>query len=75
MHFGTLLPLPVQMKKLQNVKVLYMLVALAGRTTSFRYPFIPADLTSVGFCHLCTCCQGRYNFGAQEMCFGLGSPY
>lgn len=42
------------MKKLQNLKVLYIQVALAGRTTSFRYPFIPADLTSVGFSHLCT---------------------
>lgn len=74
MHLRTLLPQPVQMKKLQNAKVLCILVALAGHTTSCRYPFIPADLTRVGFSHLCTCCQGRYKFVAQEMCFGLGRP-
>lgn len=39
------------MKKFAERKVLYIQVALAGRTTSFRYPFLPADLTSVGSSH------------------------
>lgn len=49
MLFDTLLPLPVQIKKLQNAKVLCILVALSGRTISSKYPFIPADLRNVGF--------------------------